>query len=57
MKRILALTLAVLMLAMCFVACGKTETPETPDTDNTNNETSGDQTGPEDRPYDHAKAS
>ena len=32
MKRILALTLAVLMLAMCFVACGKTETP---DNDNT----------------------
>ena len=47
MKRILALTLAVLMLAMCFVACGKTETPETPDNnnDNTNTETPGDNTG------------
>ena len=37
MKRILALTLAVLMLAMCFVACGKTEPTETPD--NTDTET------------------
>ena len=42
MKRILALTLAVLMLAMCFVACGKTETPETPDN---NNDNTGDNTG------------
>ena len=37
MKRILALTLAVLMLAMCFVACGKTEDPNTDDTNNTEN--------------------
>ncbi|MBE6609120.1 MAG: hypothetical protein E7634_00445 [Ruminococcaceae bacterium] len=35
MKRILALTLAVLMLAMCFVACGKTEDPNTDDKNET----------------------
>lgn len=35
MKRILALTLAVLMLAMCFVACGKTEDPNTDDKNDT----------------------
>lgn len=43
MKRILALTLAVLMLAMCFVACGKTEEKPNTDDQTNNGENTGDQ--------------